>query len=113
LVPWVGLQAGLAAIMAAFGLGFGTSRVVSATLLLADGPRQELSGRRISYYSTALCVGAIIGPWVAGMLAARLGIPPAFVLTPMLFVGVFLAALVVLPRLGTRTQNLLDVFKIS
>ena len=35
LVPWVGLQAGLAAIMAAFGLGFGTSRVVSATLLLA------------------------------------------------------------------------------
>jgi DHA1 family multidrug resistance protein-like MFS transporter len=110
LVPWVGLQAGLAALMAAFGLGFGTSRVVSATLLLADGPRQALSGRRISYYSTALCIGAIIGPWIAGMLALRLGVSAAFVLTPVLFVGLFLAALALLPRLGVRSPDLLKGF---
>ena len=81
IVPWVGLGAGMIAAMVGFGLSFGTIRVVSATLLLADGPSQEWSGRRISYYSTALCVGAIVGPWVAGGLAAWLNLPYAFVLT--------------------------------
>jgi len=79
-------------------------------LLLADGPRQALSGRRISYYSTALCIGAIIGPWIAGMLALRLGVSAAFVLTPVLFVGLFLAALALLPRLGVRSPDLLKGF---
>jgi MFS family permease len=110
LVPWVGLAAGLALVMAAFGLGFGTVRVTSATLLLADGPPQELSGRRISVYSTALCVGAIVGPWVAGMLAAWLGVPVAFVLTPAVFVGVFLITLVLLPRLRARSPKLVEEF---
>lgn len=105
LLPFAGLAAGLALIMVALGLSFGATRVVSATLLLTDGPPPEPSGRRISYYNTALCVGAIVGPWLAGTLAARLNVSLAFVLAPVLLVGLFLLGLAALPRLAAAREE--------
>ena len=106
LVPWVGLAGGLVLLSAVFGLGFGVVRVVSATLLLTDHPESQVAGQRISYYNTALCVGAIVGPWVAGMLAARLGLHAAFIITPVAFAGLFVVVLAALAR-SSWVQRLL------
>jgi predicted MFS family arabinose efflux permease len=105
LVPLLGLSAAFTALVGSMGFMFGASRVISATLLLEGQDNSRLTSRRISFYNTALDVGAIVGPWAGGWVAWWVGLPSALAIVPGGLLGIYLAALWVLPRLARHRHS--------
>jgi MFS family permease len=104
LTPLVGVGAGLTALVSAMGLGFGTVRVTSAATALTGQNDARLTSRRSGMYNTALSFGQIVGPWISGLAATAVGLSSALVGLPGIFLLVYGAALLAIPRLKSSAD---------
>jgi MFS family permease len=104
LTPLVGVGYGLTALASLMGLGFGTVRVTSAATALVGQNDSRLTSQRSGMYNTALSVGQIVGPWISGVVAGAIGLSAALVGLPGIFLLVYGAVLLVIPRLRSSAD---------
>ena len=103
LLPFVGLGAGLLAVIGLMGLAFGTTRVTTAALALDGSIDSDLVSRRISIYTVVLSISQSIGPFVAGWLAFWADVSTAIVILPIIILVFYAGTLWVIPRLTLPT----------
>lgn len=97
LVPATRDLAGLAALQALGGVGFGLSSPVLMGLSIRSVPSEERA-TAMGAFQALYSIGMLAGPWAAGWLAAAAGLGSVFIAAGLLALLSFLLVLFLAPR---------------